>query len=298
MPPLTPPAEWNTDSTVTAPTYPNGDANSRHPEPAKDQVKQACTVLYDSLPTLDAARLQADLQALVGPCEVEWAAPSNSDLPLTAGLVRWGQHRVAMLALDAPAKQEVLARTVAVSPMPEDLRQAMIAHKATIRLLYVGDAPAPLAQLTAIYSVTMALLMRGGLGVLNERAALGQPAELVLSYLPQLGGNPPPLELWIGAVTFSRENEGLSRQYLMRTYGMEQFALSELAVYMADRSAADDCYHLLLNIALYMIEGGPSLKMDAGHTAEFKKRTYLFTEPTSKDPEFASPTGLFVLVEV
>ncbi len=274
-------------------TYPNGDANSR-----RDEVKQACTILYEALPALDAVRLQSDLQSLVGPCDGEWAAPSNSGLPLTAGLVRWGPHRVAMLAINAPVKEEILARTVVVSPMPEDLRQGMMAHKATIRLLYVGDAPDALTQLTALYSVAMALLMRAGLGVVNERAALGQPAELVLNYLAQLGGNTPPLELWVGVVTFRRENEGPAHQYLMRTYGMEQFGLPELAVYMSDRSAADDCYHLLLNIGLYLIEGGPSLKMGAGHTAEFKKSTYLFTEMPGKDPEFASPTGVFLLVEV
>lgn len=278
---------------MTSSSFPNGDANSR-----RDQVRQACTLLYDTLPALDAARLQADLQSLVGPCEVEWAAPSTSGLPLTAGLVRWGEHRVAMLALQAPVKEEILARTVAVSPMPEELRQTMTAHKATIRLLYVGDALEPLAQLTGLYAVAIALLMRGGLGVLNERAALAQPAELALSYLSQLGGNPPPLELWVGAVTFSHESEGPPRQYLMRAYGTEQFGLPELAIYMKDRSEADDCYHLLINVGLYMIEGGPSLKMDVGHTVEFKKRTYLFTQAPSQDAEFVSPTGLFLLVEV
>src|SRR5262249_44971955 len=121
---------------------------------------------------------------------------------------------------------------------------------------------------------------------------------LALSYLTQLGGSPLPIELWVGAVTFSRDNEGPARQYLMRTYGLEQFVLPDLAIYMKDRSEADDHYHLLINVGLYMIEGGPSLKMDVGHTVEFKNRTYLFTEPTSQDPEFASPKGLFLLIEV
>jgi hypothetical protein len=276
---------------LTSRSSPNGNG-------ARDEIKQACSILYVGLPQLDASRLQADLEAFVGEsCDVEWA-PSNSGLPLTAGLARWADHRVAMLALNAPVRQETLARTVAVSPMPDDLRAEMMEHKAAIRLLYVGDSESPLAQLTALYRVAVALLMRGGLGVLNERAALGQPSELVMSYLPQLGSDPPPLGLWIGAVTYERDGEGQARRYLMRTYGLEQFGLPELAIYMADQAEADDHFHTLLNVALYMVEGGPSLQLSAGHTAEFLKRTYLFTDPTAEGPEFASPTGLLLLIEV
>jgi hypothetical protein len=264
----------------------------------RDAVKQACTVLYEALPTLNAARLREDLEALVGiECEVAWAE-STSSLPLTAGLARWDEHRVAMVAMDAPVSQEILARTVAVSPMPEDLRVAMAAHRAAIRLLYVGDDESPLGQLTALYQVAVALLLRDGLGVVNERAALAQPAELVLSYLPQLGGDPPPLNMWIGVVTYEREGEGAARSYLMRTYGLEQFGLPELAIYMASRSLADDTYHILLNVALYMVEGGPSLQMSTGHNVEFLNHTYLFTDPPGSGPEFTGPTGVLLLIEV
>ena len=272
---------------------PSSNGNGR-----RDEIKQACTVLYEALPALEAPRLKTDLESLASEAaQVEWA-PSNSGLPLTAGLARWSEHRVAMLAMDAPVSAETLARTVAVSPMPDDLRAAMMDHRAAIRLLYVGDSDSPLAQLTALYRVAVALLMRGGLGVLNERAALGQPAELVMSYFPQLGGNPPPMGLWVGVVTYEREGEGQARRFLMRTYGMEQFGLPELGSYLADRAQADETYHTLLNVGLYMVEGGPSLQMSAGHTVEFLKRTYLFTDPPGHGPEFSSPSGLYILVEV
>ncbi len=275
------------------PSEGNGASQGR-----RSDIKQACTLLYAAQPTLDAARLRADLSSFVGPCSVEWAEATASGLPVRGGVARWDDHQVAMLAINAPIKPEVLAATVGVSPMPGELRLAMTSHRASIRLLYTGDDPSPLGQLTALYSVAGALLMRSGLGIINERAALGQPTELVAGYLPELGGNAPPLGLWVGVVTYTRESEGPSRRYLLRTYGLEQFDLPELAIYMSDLSAPDACYHILLNIGLYMIESGPNMRMAPGHTAEFLKQTYLFTEPGSNDPEFASPTGLFLLVDV
>src|SRR5439155_425791 len=110
-------------------------------------------------------------------------------------------------ALNAPVTKDVLARTVGVSPMPDELRRELIGHRAAIRLLYVGDAPEALDQLTALYAVAGALMQQDGLGIVNERAALAQPAELVDEYLPELGGNPPPLPLWIGVVTYGGEEE-------------------------------------------------------------------------------------------
>lgn len=271
----------------------NGNGNSRNVE-----VKQACTVLYDKLPLRDADTLQAALRPLVGDCAVEWADSADSDLPIAAGATQFGPHRIAMLALDAPVTQETLARTVDVSPMPEDLRVALMGHRAAIRLLYVGEASSALDQLTALYQVAGVLLAQDGLGILNERAALAQPAELVSEYLPHLGGKAPPLPLWVGVVTYEREDEGPARQYLMRTYGMEQFDLPELAFYMPDRTAADEVYHVLINVGLYMVEGLPNLKLEPGHTVEFLKRTYLLTEPKSDEQEFASPISLLLLVEV
>src|SRR4051812_43990573 len=98
------------------------------------EVKQACTILYDGLPVLDSAGLQEGLRLVAEDAVAEWAAPSRSGLPLTAGQARFGAHRIAMIALDAPVKEEVLARTVRVSPMPEELREEMLGHRAAIRL--------------------------------------------------------------------------------------------------------------------------------------------------------------------
>jgi hypothetical protein len=261
------------------------------------QVKQACTVLYGELPSLDVRPLQDALEAQVGRVNVEWAAPGSTNLPLTAGIVQFGPHRIAMLALNAPASEETLARTVAVSPMPEERRRELMNHKAVIRLLHIGEGGEALGQLTALYRVAGALLRQGGLGILNERAALAQPAELVETYLGLLGTETPPLSLWVGAISFSA-TEGAPGRFFMRTYGMEQFDLPELGMYYSDQSAADAIYHLLVNVGLYMVEGGPSLQIEPGQTAEFLKKSYLFTLPSESGPEFQAPNGLLLLVEV
>jgi hypothetical protein len=211
-------------------------------------------------------------------------------------LVRFGEnalHRVVAVALNAPVRREVLERTVAVSPMPDDRRQALLGHRAAVRLLYTGDAADPVEELTALYRVAGALVLHGGLGILNERAALALPAELVRRYLPELGGETPPISLWVGAVTFPLDEE----RYLMRTYGMEQMDLPDLAMYMHDRSHADEVYHVLINTCLYMVENRRQT-LGPGHRVDFKERTYLLTEPSETGPEFESHTGLLLMVEV
>jgi hypothetical protein len=249
------------------------------------------------MPVLDATLLQGTLQQIVGPCAVEWARASASGVPIIGGLAQFGAHRIIMIALDAPVREDVLARTVGVSPMPDELRREMLGHKASIRLLYTGDSGEQIGQLTALYAVAAALLLRGGLGLLNERAALALPTERVITYLPQLGSASPPIPLWVGVITFSPDEETLGR-YLIRTYGMEQLALPELATYIKDRAAADDAYHALMNICLYMLEGRDKHQMSAGTRVDFNGRTYLFTDPQEGGTELSSPTGMYMLVEV
>ena len=261
-------------------------------------ARQACTVLYDRLPPLRPDLLRAKLLRVVGSCIVEWAESTSPNVPMVGGVARFGEHTVVMIALNAPVRRELLERTVAVSPMPDDLRQEMLGHGAAIRLLYTGDAASRLAQLTALYQVAGALLSQGGIGLLNERAALALPADLSMQYLPDLGSASTPIPLWVGVVTFHLDDAGAARPYLMRTYGMEQLDLPELCIYMQDHSFADNAYHTLINICLYIVEGGSSLRIGVGDRADFNQRTYLFTEPDYNREELASPTGMLLLVEV
>ncbi len=150
-------------------------------------VRQACTVLYKTLPPLDAAQTRAALDGLVGPCMVEWANIGPGSVPVVGGLAQFDVHRIVMIALNAQVRQEVLDATVGVSPMPDDERQALLAHGAAIRVLYVGDAGDPIDQLTAMYQVAGVLMGEDGLGIINERAALALPAALAKIHLPQLG---------------------------------------------------------------------------------------------------------------
>jgi hypothetical protein len=94
------------------------------------------------------------------------------------------------------------------------------------------------------------------------------------------------------------EDEAAPQPYFMRTYGMEQLSLPELGIYLPDRLLADEAYHTLINIALYVVESSPTLKIEAGHRTEFKGHTYLLTNPDTSGDEFTSPSGLHLLVEV
>lgn len=261
-------------------------------------AKQACTVLFNKLPPLRPALLQIALQNTVGPCVVEWTQATRQDVPMVGGVARFGPHRIVMIALNAPVRPEMLERTVAVSPMPEELRQELLDHDAAIRLLYIGDAQKELDQLTALYQVAGALLSQGGLGVLNERAALALPTELATEYLADLGSDFPPISLWVGAVTFHLDDVAASRPYLVRSYGMEQLGLPELCIYLQDRSLADAVYHTLMNICLYIVESGSSLQIKSGDHVDFNNSTYLFTEPGLDMDALDSPTGILLLVEV
>jgi hypothetical protein len=260
-------------------------------------VRQACTVLYDVLPPLDAEAMQAALAQLVGPCLVEWTNIGPAGTSLQGGMAQFGSHKVAMVALNAAVRPEVLDVTVGVSPMPDDKRQSLLSHGAAIRLLYIGDEPDPIDQLTALYQVAGVLLQWDGLGIINERAALAQPTELVNTFLPELDSDIPPISLWTGVVTFSMGDAAPGR-FLVRTYGMDQCTLPELAIYIGDRSLADDAYHALLNVCLYIVQGRSGLQIGVGDRVEFKERIFLLTDPGVNSPEFASDTGLLLLVEV
>ncbi|MDQ6694580.1 MAG: hypothetical protein M3014_09205 [Chloroflexota bacterium] len=258
-------------------------------------ARQACTVLYKTLPPLNAAQSRIILGTMVGECLVEWAMIKVASAPMVGGVAQFGPHRIAMIALDAPVRPEVLAHTVAVSPMPEEQRQGLMGHGAAIRLLYLGDAPAPLEQLTALYQVgCMLLLQAEGLGMLNEHAALAVPTKLVFSLMPALGSRTPPMSLWVGAVTFDMGE----RLYLVRTYGMHQMELPELAIYIKERAEADAAYHTLMNMGLYMAEGSTDRKIGKGDRADFKGHAYLLTDPQEEGPEYSGELGLLLLVEV
>jgi hypothetical protein len=267
----------------------------------KIDVLQACTVLYDSLPVMDAVSQQVALERLVGPCTVEWSGVGPAGVAgasLMGGVAAFGDHRVALVALAAPVRQEVLDVTVDVSPMPGDRRLAFARHGAAVRVLYIGSASDPVQQLTALYSVASVLLGLGGLGIINERAALAQPAELAAGLMRYLGDDAPPIQLWTGVVTFSLGETGGISRYLLRTYGMDQSALPEVAIYIADRMQADDAYHTLMNVALYLVQNRPTVQLGVGDRVDFAGRTYLLTDPDSDASEFASETGLLLLVEV
>lgn len=259
---------------------------------------QACTVLYDALPELDAGSQQGALERLVGPCAVEWAGVGPEGGPLMGGVAAFGEHQVAMVALPAPVRPEVLDVTVEVSPMPDDERQAMREHRAAIRVLYVGSEQDPVEQLVAMYRVAGVLLDLGGVGVINERAALAQPFELAAALISQLGDDPLPIQLWTGAITFALgQNEAVSR-LLVRTYGMDQCNLPEFAIYIRDRLQADDAYHALMNVCLYFVQDRVELTLGLGDRVEFIGHTYLLAEPDRTISELDSESGLFLLIEV
>jgi hypothetical protein len=251
------------------------------------------------MPALDARGMEMVLQQLVGPATVEWArVEGNMSVPVVGGVARFGEHEIAMIALNAPVRDEVLQQTVGVSPMPDEQRALLMSHRAAIRLLYLGSSDDPPEQLTALYQVATALITQGGIGILNERAALAQPVERLAEYLPVRPGDTLPIPLWVGVVTFNATEVEPHERYLMRTYGMEQFGRPEIGIYTQDRSIADTVYHTLMNICLYIVETGPRLDIGPGHRADFNGRTYLFTEPDQSGHQFGSPTGFVLLVEV
>lgn len=265
----------------------------------KIDAKQACTVLYHDMPAPDARATEMVLRQLVGPSTVEWArVEGNVAVPMLGGVARFGLHEIAMIALNAPVREEVLERTVGVSPMPDEQRALLISHRAAVRLLYLGGSDDPAEQLTALYHVATALVTQGGIGILNERAALAQPTERLAEYLPVRPGDTLPIPLWVGVVTFNASEVDLHERYLMRTYGMEQFGRPELGIYTQNRGMADTVYHTLMNICLYIVEAGRRLEIGPGHRADFNGRTYLFTEPDQQGFQFGSPSGFLLLVEV
>ncbi|MEO5953224.1 MAG: hypothetical protein ABIQ44_12230 [Chloroflexia bacterium] len=262
---------------------------------------QACTVLYKTLPAFDAAALKAALHRLVGPCTFELSVLSPAGapgVPVTGGLAEFGDHRVALIALPYPVRKEILEVTVDVSPMPDAARRDFAGHGAAVRVLYVGSDPDPIEQLIALYHVAQLLLDIGGIRIINERAALAQPAEMIYTLAQHLGEDVPPIQLWTGAITFVLgENEEIPR-YILRVFGMDQCGLPEVAIYIKSRSQADDAYHVLMNVCLYFVQSRLNFSLSVGDRVEFGGHTYLLTDPGVDSSEFASQTGILLLVDV
>jgi hypothetical protein len=261
-------------------------------------AEQSCTVLFERLPVLDNEGLSLVLNNWVGPCYVDVSSMASSTL--VAGTINFDIHRVVLLAMPMPVGKEALARTVEISPMPEASRDAMMAHRAAVRLLYVGDSTAPIEQLVATHSVAGALVEIGGVGLLNERAALALPAVLAHRYLSQLGGGSLPIQLWVGAVSFrlGEGSEVSEPRYAVRTYGMEQMRLPDLYTVMQDLKEADDAYRVLLNVCLYMAEEAPGQVIGEGDRVAFGGRSYLLTEPMEEIRQIAAGGRILAVIEV
>ena len=275
-------------------------------------VRQACTVLYEALPDLKGTDLHTELENLVGPCTVEWAviapaagAPASAS-PMLGGVAIFAasgtdiEHRVAMVALSVAVRPDVLDVTVGVSPMAAEQREAFRTHGAAIRLFYMGDAIDPVEQLIALYSVAGAALRLGGIGIINERAALALPSDAAEVFLPQLNDEIPPIQLWTGALTFTvnTDADGKPTRFLLRTYGMDQCALPELGIRFTNLALADDNYNALMNVCLYFVQHRNTVPLTVGDRVEFGAHTYLLTDLESDDWDAASSTGLLLLIEV
>jgi hypothetical protein len=242
-------------------------------------AEQSCTLLFLKLPTLDDLEFEARLEQRVGPCYADVTRMSASTL--VAGTVTFENHRIVLLGMPMPASKEAMDRTVEVAPMPPERRAEMRAHHATVRLLYVGDSSDPLDQLGALHRIAAVLLsMDGNLGLLNERAALALPTDLARQYIDQLEVGVPAIQLWVGALTFPvGEKDQEPDRYIVRTYGMSQMRLPDLAMTIPRLEEADNAYHVLLNVCLYMAEDVAGEELGAGDRIDFSGRTYLLAEP-------------------
>src|SRR3569833_2997143 len=154
------------------------------------------------------------------------------------GRARWGMHTVDFAGHNAPISSSIVAACTSSGQVDNRLKQLARDHKAHIRLVYTGTARSPIDQYVALTAVAGTLASTGAFMVLNEHSRAALPIADILpsnmkgdrqEYLHNL----PLHHLYAG---FAELDIAGHVGVWMRTYGCESLNMSNLAIFVPNRS--------------------------------------------------------------
>ena len=243
---------------------------------------QTCIRAYD--PALKAATM---------------SGTSTAQTPGEAGSllaqVEWGAHAVQVVAFPLPMPAEVVEKCVQPASFAAEQKAAIRAQSAHALLFYKGTAANVTEQFVAVALIVGALSGENGLAVLNEGAHTSLPATIFrddaikpAQFLRTL----PPLYLFVGFVKYNVENVS---GVWMRTHGMEEFGLPNLATHTSSHAQGGEVFDIFNNVAGYLMTQGPVL--DAGHTMQIGDDQFMRLRTLALDEAFLDDGAPILVAE-
>ena len=206
--------------------------------------------------------------------------------------VRFGEHLIRVAGLPNPLPQDVVDRTIHVSPWQPQIRAAMRQHRSHLSLVYAGTHPDPVEKMIALYRVAFAFENENLLGVVNEHAWTAHPPadflspDRIVTYRDEI-----PFILWIGYVKFYLEPS----QYWLVTKGHHIFDVPDLTSLVSDPGDEEGTINRFIDIFYYLYEN--DVEVVAGDTLELATSgEKLQLEEVTENPEWLmGPSGTLVV---
>ncbi len=209
--------------------------------------------------------------------------------------VRFGEHIVHVAGLPNPLPQDIIDRTINVSPWQAQIRAAMRQHRSHLSLVYAGTNPDPVEKMIALYRVAFSFENENLLGVVNEQAWTAHPPadflspDRIVAYRDEI-----PFILWVGYVKFYLD---LS-QYWLVTKGHQIFDVPDLASLITDPANEEETINRFIDIFYYLFENDKDVV--AGDTLEMASsgEKLQLGEVTEYPEWLLGPSGTLVVAPI
>ena len=217
---------------------------------------------------------------------------SQADAQQFLGEVEFDQHHLQIAGMPYPLPQEVIDRTVMVSPWPAQTKAAMRHHHSQLRLDYLRGNPNPIEQMIALYRLASAVMSEDLLGIVNPNAWTAHPPADYLSpdqiaqYRQEI-----PFNLWFGYVRFYTDDQS----YWLATKGHHIFDVPDLATFVQPTDDTNALINLFINVFYYLYE--QDVFVTAGDTLEIRNsgEQLRFSEVTELSDLLMGPSGTLVI---
>lgn len=245
------------------------------------------------LPSPQADTLKARLaHSTVADHDAVTLKVAQQDSQKFLGEVAYEHHRLHIAGLSMPLPQDVIDRTVMVSPWQAQIKAAMRHHRSQISLVYAGSEPNPVEQMTALYTLAGALENEDLLGIVNINAWTAHPPADFLSpdsiaqYRQHI-----PFNLWFGYVRFYIDDYS----YWLTTKGHHIFDVPDLAAFVGPGDDPNALVNLFINVFYYLYE--QDVVVTAGDTLEISGsgQQLRFSEVTEFTDILIGPSGTLVI---
>lgn len=245
----------------------------------------------DNLPSFNQQALEqvGPLPSNIAHSPIIWSQRSHQKF---LGAANFNNHQIHVAGLTLPLPQELINRTVMVSPWPGQVKASMRHHRTHLSLIYNAGSHDPIEQMIALYTLAHAFENEDLLGIINPNAWTAHPAANFLS-APQIASyrKEMPFSLWIGYVRFYLDDNS----FWLVTKGHHIFDVPDLAYFVEPGQDPQKIIELFINLFHYLNED--DVFVTAGDTLEVGSTGQVlhFAEVTELEEDLMGPIGTLVV---